>query len=192
MQFGLSLAIMADISAHADDLTEEPVVVLHFDKQQTEVPAYNDLAEHIANQFRPYDFEMGPARKVYAQDVISDIPESTVEWAYFVVKEVSSFAIYEYLRRNYGEGEDNDVGSNREENITIKTESGDVVIKEMTMMSAREAKEVTGHFEHLSEGALARHYGDDDEIIGKYGHKAQEVDDDEEDANKGESKLKEK
>jgi len=58
----------------------------------------------------------------------------------------------------------------------------------MKMMSARDAKEVTGHFETLSEGGLKRHYGDDEEIMRKYSseynnetrEKEEEVDDSEE------------
>jgi len=173
---------MADISMNANDLSEEPVVVLHFDEEQTDVSAYNNLAKHISDQFRDYDFEMGPTRKAYALDVISDIPEPAVEWAYFVVKEISVLAIFEYLRRNFAEDSDED--SDKVEDITIKTESGDVVIEAMTMMSAREAKEVTGHFELLAEGgSLERYYGDDEEIMEKYGDKTKEDKNDENSAN---------
>ncbi|WP_312909308.1 hypothetical protein [Natronosalvus caseinilyticus] len=172
-------------------MSKEEVVVLHFDEEKTDVPAYNELAKHIADEFRQYDFEMGPTRKVYALDVATDIPEPAVEWAYFAIKEVGSFAIYEYLRRNFGESEENEESSDTEQNVIIQTNSGNVVIKEMEMMSAREAKEVTGHFELLSEGGgLKRHYGDDEEIMEKYGSERQEEDEEDEIIEESESQEK--
>lgn len=155
---------------HANDLTEEDVVVIQFDEEQTDLAAYNIFAKHIAHEFRPYDFEMGPSRTVYAQDVSPDPAEVAIEWVYFVVKEMSVLVLYEYIRRNFIDQDSEEGAPDTIQDITIKTGGGDVVIEEMKLMSAREAKEVTGHFEHLAEhDSLERYYGDDDEIMAKYG-----------------------